>query len=75
MMVAMNLQGEVLAHAHQYLTIVGGAIFLQAVINALAAIIRVHGYTKQTMFVSLGMNIIHVIGNYVLILESLVFRN
>lgn len=67
MMVAMNLQGDVLVHAQQYLSIVGGAIFLQAIINALAAIIRVHGYTKQTMLVSLGMNIIHVIGNYVLI--------
>ncbi|WP_017378810.1 MATE family efflux transporter [Paenisporosarcina sp. TG-14] len=67
MMTAMNLQGEVLAHAEQYLSIVGGAIFLQAIINSLAAIIRVHGYTKQTMFVSLGMNIIHVVGNYLLI--------
>lgn len=66
-MIAMNLQGDVLVHAHQYLSIVGGAIFLQAVINSLASIIRVHGYTKQTMLVSLGMNIIHVIGNYVLI--------
>ncbi|WP_153722217.1 MATE family efflux transporter [Sporosarcina cascadiensis] len=67
MMRAMNLQGEVLAHAEAYLVIVGGGIFLQAIINALAAIIRVHGFTKQTMFVSLGMNIIHVIGNYALI--------
>src|SRR6185312_14216642 len=33
----------------------------------LSAIIRVHGFTKQTMFVSLGMNVIHVVGNYVLI--------
>lgn len=67
MMIAMNLQADVLVYAYKYLSIVGGAIFLQAVINALAAIIRVHGYTKQTMFVSLGMNIIHVFGNYVLI--------
>ncbi|WP_391118165.1 MATE family efflux transporter [Psychrobacillus sp. L3] len=67
LMTAMNLQGDVLVYAYKYLSIVGGAIFLQAVINALAAIIRVHGYTKQTMFVSLGMNIIHVFGNYVLI--------
>ena len=67
MMAAMNLQGDVLAYAEQYLSIVGGAIFLQALINSLAAIIRVHGWTKQTMYVSLGMNIIHVIGNYVLI--------
>lgn len=67
MMSAMNLQGEVLVYAEQYLSIVGGAIFLQAIINSLAAIIRVHGWTKQTMYVSLGMNIIHVIGNYLLI--------
>lgn len=67
MMNAMNLQGEVLAHAEAYLIIVGGGIFLQAIINSLAAVIRVHGFTKQTMFVSLGMNIVHVIGNYALI--------
>jgi putative MATE family efflux protein len=67
MMTAMNLQGEVLVYAEQYLSIVGGAIFLQAIINSLAAIIRVHGWTRQTMYVSLGMNIIHVVGNYLLI--------
>lgn len=67
MMSAMNLQGEVLDYAEHYLAIVGGAIFLQALINSLAAIIRVHGWTKQTMYVSLGMNVINVIGNYVLI--------
>lgn len=67
MMVAMNLQGDVLDYAVSYLSIVGGAIFLQAIINSLSAVIRVHGWTKQTMYVSLGMNIIHIIGNYVLI--------
>lgn len=67
MMMAMNLQGDVLTYAQSYLSIVGGAIFLQAIINSLAAIIRVHGFTKQAMFVSLGMNIIHIAGNYVLI--------
>ncbi len=67
MMMAMNLQGDVLTYAQNYLSIVGGAIFLQAIINSLAAIIRVHGFTKQAMFISLGMNIIHIAGNYVLI--------
>ncbi|WP_075617885.1 MATE family efflux transporter [Paenisporosarcina indica] len=73
MMTAMNLQGEVLEYAQHYLSIVGGAIFLQAIINSLAAIIRVHGWTKQTMFVSLGMNIIHIIGNYLLIFGNFGF--
>ena len=67
MLQALNLQGEILSYAESYLAIVGGAIFLQAMINSLSAIIRVHGFTKATMFVSLGMNIIHIIGNYVLI--------
>ncbi|WP_407638858.1 MATE family efflux transporter [Bacillus niameyensis] len=67
MMTAMNLQGDVLYYATHYLGIVGGAIFLQALINSLAAIVRVHGWTKQAMFVSLGMNIVHIIGNYLLI--------
>jgi len=67
MMVGLNLQDDVLYYATKYLGIVGGGIFLQAIINALAAIIRVHGWTKQAMYVSLGMNIIHIIGNYVLI--------
>ncbi|HWK21749.1 MAG TPA: MATE family efflux transporter [Ureibacillus sp.] len=67
LMEMMNLQGPVLTHAQNYLIIVGGGIFLQAIINSLAAIVRVHGWTKQTMYVSLGMNILHVIGNYLLI--------
>lgn len=67
MLQALNLQGEIFHYAKSYLAIVGGAIFLQAVINSLSAIIRVHGYTRATMFVSLGMNVIHIIGNYLLI--------
>ncbi|WP_026696086.1 MATE family efflux transporter [Peribacillus kribbensis] len=63
----LHLQGEIYEYAQNYLSIVGGAIFLQAIINSLSAIIRVHGFTKQTMFVSLGMNIIHIAGNYLLI--------
>lgn len=66
-MIAMNFQGDVLDYATKYLIIVGGAIFLQVIINSLAAIIRVHGFTKQTMLVSLGMNVFHVVGNYLLI--------
>ncbi|MEK3883134.1 MATE family efflux transporter [Paenibacillus sp. PL2-23] len=64
---SLNLSGEVYEFAQSYLAIVGGAIFLQAIINSLAAIIRVHGFTKEAMLVALGMNVIHIIGNYALI--------
>ncbi|MFE3575355.1 MATE family efflux transporter [Lysinibacillus sp. NPDC059133] len=71
LMTMMNLQGEVLKYAQSYLIIIGSFIFLQAIINALAAIIRVHGWTKETMYVSLGMNVLHVVLNYGLIFGNL----
>lgn len=67
LLILLNLKGEVLVHAEKYLIIVGGTIFLQAIINSLSAIIRVHGFTKQAMYVALGMNIVHIIANYALI--------
>lgn len=67
MMLAMNLHGDVLMYADKYLAIIGGGIFLQALINATAAIVRVHGWTRQTMYVSVAMNILHIVGNYILI--------
>ncbi|MGD6817136.1 MATE family efflux transporter [Metabacillus sp. 84] len=73
MLQALNLQGDVLNNAQNYLHIVGGAIFLQAIINSLAAIIRVHGFTKEAMLVSLGMNVLHIAGNYLLIFGTFGF--
>ncbi|NIK79101.1 putative MATE family efflux protein [Paenibacillus castaneae] len=69
----LNLKGEILVHAKSYLQIVGGMIFLQAIINSVSAIIRVHGFTKEAMLVSLGMNVIHIIGNYLLIFGNFGF--
>lgn len=63
----MNLDGTVLLHAQSYLHIVGSFIFLQAMMTSLSAIIRVHGRTQQTMYVSLGMNAIHLVLNYIFI--------
>ncbi|WP_438433196.1 MATE family efflux transporter [Gorillibacterium sp. sgz500922] len=64
---ALNLEGDILVAADRYLLIVGGGIFLQAVMNALSAVIRVHGFTKESMYVSVGMNVLHLALNYVLI--------
>ncbi|MET0404573.1 MAG: MATE family efflux transporter [Cystobacter sp.] len=63
----MNLQGPVLELARTYMRIAGGLIFLQALINVIAAIIRTYGFTRQSMLVSLGMNVLHVGCNYALI--------
>lgn len=64
---AMNLQGEILRLAQSYTTIVGGGLFLQAIINTLASMVRTYGFTRESMLISLGINVVHVAGNYLLI--------
>ena len=63
----MNLEGQVLVHARTYVGIAGGFLFLQALINICSSILRTYGLTKQSMFISIGMNVLHVLGNYLLI--------
>jgi Na+-driven multidrug efflux pump len=63
----MNLEGPVLAYAKTYLHLVGGFLFFQALINVFSGLLRTYGFTRQSMFVSLGMNVLHVAANYALI--------
>lgn len=63
----MNLEGPVLAYAKTYLHLVGGFLFFQALINVFSGLLRTYGFTRQSMFVSLGMNVLHVAANYSLI--------
>ncbi|MET0405758.1 MAG: MATE family efflux transporter, partial [Cystobacter sp.] len=67
----MNLEGVVLAHARTYMGIAGGFIFLQALINVFASLLRTYGFTKESMYVSLAMNVMHVLGNWALIFGHL----
>lgn len=57
----IGAKGEVLEFASQYLTIVGGFLFLQATLNAMAVIIRNHGMTQISMYVTVGMNVINTV--------------
>ncbi|GGK29901.1 putative transporter YisQ [Caldalkalibacillus thermarum] len=62
-----NLEPRVQAYATSYMLIVGSALFAQALLATLAAVIRANGFTRDAMFVSLGMNVVNVIGNYLFI--------
>jgi len=67
LLIQMNLQGQVLEHARTYIVIAGGFVFLQALISIFSSLLRTYGFTKQSMSISLGMNMLHVLGNYLLI--------
>ncbi|WP_078547844.1 MATE family efflux transporter [Litchfieldia alkalitelluris] len=70
---AFNLNHELYTMGMNYLLIVGAGLFLQSLMLTLSAIIQAHGFTKQTMYVSIGMNVVNIIGNYLLIFGALGF--
>lgn len=68
-----QLEPEQFSQARIFLIIVGGALVFQAMSITISMIIQTHGFTKETMFVSGGMNIINIIGNYLFIYGALGF--
>ena len=58
---------EVYDFANQYLTLVGGFLFLQALNNALASIIRCHGLAKPPMLVAVGVNLLNIVLDILLV--------
>lgn len=63
----MGLPDALLAEATLYLQIVGGFSFVQSLMMTAGAILRSHQFTKDVMYVTIGMNIVNVIGNYLFI--------
>lgn len=61
----MNLPSALIHNGIEYLSIVGGFLFIHAVLMTMTAIVRSHGFTKISMFVVLGMNLINIIGDYI----------
>ncbi|GGH37497.1 MATE family efflux transporter [Paenibacillus segetis] len=63
----MNIPEELAPQASTYLLITGGFVFLEAVRLTMSTIIRSYGLTRLTMYVALGINVIHLGGNYVVL--------
>ncbi|WEG12330.1 MATE family efflux transporter [Pullulanibacillus sp. KACC 23026] len=59
----MNTPFELMAQAMTYLNVVGGFIFLAAISMTIGAILRSFGFTKDAMMVTIGINILNIIGN------------
>lgn len=60
----LQLPDELMPLAKTYISIVGGGMFLVAIMAALSNAIRNTGNTKGPMYTAIGMNIIHVGMNY-----------
>ncbi|MGN1401475.1 MAG: MATE family efflux transporter [Bacillus sp. (in: firmicutes)] len=63
----MDMPAELMAEGDIYLQMVGGLAFTQAIILTAGAILRSYGFTRDAMYATIGMNILNIIGNYILI--------
>ncbi len=66
-LVFIGATGTILDFASDYLKIVGGFIFLQAVLASMAVVIRNHGLTKISMYVTVGMNVLNTVLDIILV--------
>jgi putative MATE family efflux protein len=69
----VNIDAQLRPYAKEYLSIVGGFLFLQMLAMTFFVVIRSHGKTRSTMIFSVIMNVINVVLNYVLINGKLGF--
>ncbi|WP_308637409.1 MATE family efflux transporter [Paenibacillus silvisoli] len=69
----LNLPPSQIGIASTYLKLIGGFIFIEAISYAVSSIIRANGNTRDVMYVTLGVNLIHVVGNYLLIFGNMGF--
>ena len=64
----IGASGDVMKYASQYLKMVGGSIFMQALLSAVAVIVRNHGLTRVTMYMSFGMNVANALLDSIFVL-------
>ena len=60
----LHISNEMRSYSMIYIYIVGGGGFLLAVYNVMLQILRCNGYPKIGMFITLGINVINIGGNY-----------
>lgn len=63
----LDIREEIFPMAHIYLKTVGAFSFIPCIYNSMAAILRSCNLVRYPMYISLGVNLFNILGNYVLI--------
>lgn len=74
-LILMKVPDVMMNDAMVYINLVGGTLFLQACYNVMLQILRCNGYAKVGTYISLIINIINVVGNYVFLYGPLKYLN
>jgi len=64
-----KVSADVMAEGVTYLSIVGSSVFITAISMTLGTILRCRGIVKEMMLIALGVNVLHIIGNYLVLME------
>lgn len=67
----MSGDASVVAHGRMFLSLVGGFMFSQALIQALSTYLRAYGFVREAFYVSCGINLANMAGNYLFIFGPL----
>nr|WP_235714634.1 MATE family efflux transporter [Neobacillus dielmonensis] len=60
-----DVEGKVFEYGHTFVKICGISLFFESLSLALSSVLRSYGYTKESMFVTLAMDLISVTGNII----------
>jgi len=71
----LHVSPEMMPDALTYINLVGGFLFFQACYNVMLQILRCNGHTKVGMYISVIINLINIVGNYVFLYGPLKFLN
>lgn len=69
----IHLAPEQIAIAKKYLNLISAFIWIEALSYAISSVLRSNGQTRDVMYVTLGVNVIHIVGNSLLIFGNLGF--
>ena len=71
----LHVSPEMRPYSMIYIYIVGGGGFLLAVFNVMLQILRCNGFPKIGMWITLGINVINIVGNYLFLYGPLSYLN
>jgi putative MATE family efflux protein len=65
----LDLEPRLMSEALLYMNVVGGFLFIEAIMMTVSAILRAHGFTKWVMYVTVGMNAANLIGCWLVLYQ------
>ena len=71
----LKVDASQVGDAVTYMKIVGVFLFLQAGYNVMVQILRCHGYTRIGMYISLAVNMVNIVGNWLFLYGPLKYLN